>query len=388
MVQSEELVELRQQVRRLAHNRYAEHARAWDATRTPVTREERTFLAEQGFLGIAIPEEYGGSGGSYAEALVVVEELARVYASAAFQVFEANTGPAQALLALGSEELKQKYLPRIVRGDVTMAVCISEPDAGSAATDLRTKADVRGDRIVINGRKRWISNGGEADVYLVYARMTDAPGAKGIGAILVDADTEGLSFGERERLMGFRTVPSADVVFDDVTVPVSNLVVQPPDGFRKLFGCFSIERLGNTTMSIALAQEALDRTARYVVEREQFGRPIADFQAVQLTLADMLIAVESARLLRDRAVESLDRGELSTLEVSLAKCAANEMARKVTAQAIELHGGNGYTEEFELERLHRDSHGWALAGGTPAIQKMRIASELLGRSVSHRVTGA
>nr|WP_302180760.1 acyl-CoA dehydrogenase [Microbacterium sp. NC79] len=265
-----------------------------------------------------------------------------------------------------------------------MAVGISEPEAGSAATDMSTRAEIRGDKIVINGRKRWISNGGEADTYLVYARMNDTPGAKGIGAILVDAGTPGLSFGARERLMGFRTVPSADVVFDDVEVPIENLVVSPPDGFKKLFGCFSIERLGNTTMSIAIAQEALDRTIQYVQEREQFGRPIADFQAVQLTLAEMTIAVESARLLRDRAVMNLDRGRLSVLEVSLAKCAANEMARKVTAQAIELHGGNGYTEEFELERFHRDSHGWALAGGTPAIQKMRIATELTGRSVSHR----
>lgn len=385
MVQSDELNELREQVRRLARTRYGEHARGWDANRETVTRDERKFLADQGFLGIAIPEEYGGSGGTYAEALVVVEELGRVYQSAAFQVFEANTGPAQALLALGSEDLKQRYLPRIVAGDVTMAVCISEPDAGSAATDMRTKGELRDGNVVLNGRKRWISNGGEADAYLVYARMADAPGSKGIGAVIVDADADGLSFGERERLMGFRTVPSADVVFDDVTVPEENIVVRPPDGFRKLFGTFSIERLGNTTMSIALAQEALDRTAKYVVEREQFGRPIADFQAVQLSLAEMLIAVESARLLRDRAVESLDRGQISTLEVSLAKCAANEMARTVTAKAIELHGGNGYTEEFELERLHRDSHGWALAGGTPAIQKMRIASELLGRSVSNRI---
>lgn len=380
----DDLTSLRNEIRRLANTRYADHVREWDAERKPVDASERKYLGDQGFLGIALPEEYGGSGGSYAEALVVVEELGRVYPSAAFQVFESNTGPAQAVLALGSEYLKRRYLPRIAAGDLTMAVCISEPDAGSAATDMRTKAEVHGDKVVINGRKRWISNGGEADAYLVYARMSSEPGARGIGAIVVDADTPGLSFGERERLMGFRTVPSADVVFDDVEVPVENVLVLPPDGFKKLFGCFSIERLGNTTMSLALAQEALDRTVEYVKEREQFGRPIADFQAVQLTLADMLIQVESARLLRDRAVASLDRGEISVLEVSLAKCAANETARRVTAMAMELHGGNGYTEEFGIERLHRDSHGWALAGGTPSIQKLRIASELLGRTSSQR----
>lgn len=379
-----DLAELREIVRQVAEKRYAPHAERWDRDRTVITREERRYLGSLGWLGIALPEEYGGAGGTFAEALTVVEELAKVWPPAAFQVFEANVGPAQHLVRLGTEEQKRRFLPGVVSGENAMAIGISEPDAGSAATDMVTRAEIKGDTVVVRGLKRWISNGGDADRYLVYCRMGDAPGAKGIGAVIVEADRKGVSFGARERLMGFRGLPSADVILDDVEVPVENIVARPPDGFRDLFSMFSIERLGNTTMSLALGQAALDKTIAYVQEREQFGRPIAEFQAVQVTLADMLLEVESVRMLRDRAVAGLDAGTPSTLHVSLAKCAANEMAKRVTDMAMMLHGANGYTEEYGLERMHRDAHGWALAGGTPNIQRTRIAAELLGRSFDQR----
>lgn len=378
------LEELRSVARQVAEKRYAPHVEKWDRERTVITHEERRYLASLGWLGIALPEEYGGSGGTFAEALTVVEELAKVWPPAAFQVFEANVGPAQHLARLGTDEQKQRFLPGVITGENAMAVGISEPDAGSAATDMVTRAEIKGDTVVVRGLKRWISNGGDADRYLVYCRMNDTPGARGIGAVIVEADRKGVSFGARERLMGFRGLPSADVILDDVEVPIENIVVRPPDGFRQLFSMFSIERLGNTTMSLALGQAALDKSVAYVQEREQFGRPIAEFQAVQLSLADMLMQVDSARMLRDRAVAELDAGEPNTLHVSLAKCAANEMAKRVTDLAMMLHGANGYTEEYGLERMHRDAHGWALAGGTPNIQRTRIASEMLGRSFDQR----
>lgn len=173
--------------------------------------------------------------------------------------------------------------------------------------------------------------------------------------------------------MGFRGIPSADVIFDNVLVPRENLVVEAGD-FSKLFGVFSIERLGNTTMSLAIAQEALDRTVKYVQEREQFGKPLVEFQSVQVILADMVLQVDAARLLRDRAAAGVVDGLPDPLEVSLAKCTANEMAKRVTDMAMQLHGGNGYTEEYGIERLHRDAHGWAIAGGTPTMQRIRIVS--------------
>jgi butyryl-CoA dehydrogenase len=378
------LAELRQIAAQVAEKRYGPHVEQWDRERTVITHDERRYLASLGWLGIALPEQYGGSAGTFAEALVVVEELAKVWPPAAFQVFEANVGPAQHLARLGTEEQKQRFLPGVISGENAMAVGISEPDAGSAATDMITRAEITGDTVVVRGLKRWISNGGDADRYLVYCRMADAPGAKGIGAVIVEADRKGVSFGARERLMGFRGLPSADVILDDVEVPLDNIVVRPPDGFGRLFSMFSIERLGNTTMSLALGQAALDKTIAYVQEREQFGRPIAEFQAVQASLADMALQVESARLLRDRAVAELDAGHPDTLHVSMAKCAANEMAKRVTDLAMMLHGANGYTEEYGLERMHRDAHGWALAGGTPNMQRIRMASELLGRSFDQR----
>jgi alkylation response protein AidB-like acyl-CoA dehydrogenase len=367
----------------VAKERYAPKAAGWDVDRTAVPIEERRYLGSLGFLGIALPERFGGAGAPLLDALVVVEELAKECRPAAFQVFEANTGPAQVVNLLGTEEQRARYLPAIIRGDSTMAVAISEPDAGSGATDMTTRAKYTDGVYRLNGLKRWISNGGEADHYLVYTRLTDEPGARGIGALVVEADRPGVSFGAQEKLMGFRGIPSADVVFEDVEVPEENLLV-PPGGFRQLFTAFNIERLGNATMSLAIGQAALDRTVAYVQERRQFGKPLIEFQAVQMTLADMALQVEGARLLVERAAGNAGTGLPVPLEVSLAKTTANEMAKRVTDLAMQLHGGNGYTEEYGIERLHRDAHGWALAGGTPTMQRIRIVSELLGRSFDQR----
>jgi butyryl-CoA dehydrogenase len=220
-------------------------------------------------------------------------------------------------------------------------------------------------------------------MYLVYVRFGSAPGSRGIGAVLVSREADGLSFGPQERLMGFRGVGSADMFFDDVRVPVDDIVV-PEGGFRDLFTAFSIERLGNATMSLAIAQTALDRTAAYVKSRTQFGKPIANFQLVQAGVAEMVMQVEAARLLILRAATNAGTGAPRPLEASIAKCFTNEAAKKVSDLAIQLHGGYGYSVEYELERLHRDSHGWAIAGGTTSIQRVRIASEYLGMHFNQR----
>jgi alkylation response protein AidB-like acyl-CoA dehydrogenase len=367
----------------VARDRYGPLAAGWDAGRVHFPREEREYLGSLGFLGISLPERYGGAGAPLTYALVVIEELAKQCRPAAFQVFEANTGPAQVLNQFGTDEQRERFLPAIVRGEATMAVAISEPDAGSGATDMTTSAKCVDGEYVLNGTKRWISNGGEADAYLVYARLSDEPGSAGLGALIVEAERPGVSFGPPERLMGFRGIPSADVVLEDVHVPEHNLLAGP-GSFRRLFTGFSIERLGNATMSLALGQAALDRTLAYVQERTQFGKELIEFQAVQVAVADMIIQVEGARLLIQRAAETAGTGLPDPLQVSLAKCAANEMAKKVTDMAIQLHGGNGYTEEFGIERMHRDAHGWALAGGTPTMQRVRIVSELLRRGFDQR----
>jgi alkylation response protein AidB-like acyl-CoA dehydrogenase len=379
----DEHAEIRDLAAQVAREVYAPMAEELDVTRTPISLAERKRLGDLGFLGIAHSEKYGGAGAPLSQALAVIEEFAKVCRPAAFQIFESNTGPAQVIHHLGTEEQRERLLPDIITGDKTMAVAISEPDAGSAATDARTTARPVGDGYVVNGNKRWISNGGEADHYLVYARLSDAPGAKGIGAIIVDKTMPGVSFGASERLMGFRGIPSADVIFDDVLVPKENVVV-PAGEFSSLFGAFSIERMGNATMSLAIGQAALDKTLAYVQERQQFGKDLIEFQSMQMMVADMVLQVEAARLLVERAAGSVKDGIPDPLQVSLAKCTANEMAKRVTDLAIQAHGGNGYTEEYGLERLHRDAHGWAIAGGTPSMQRIRIVSEVLGRRFDQR----
>lgn len=380
---SEEQQAMRELAGRVADDVYAPVALEWDADGTFLPDTERKRLADLGFLGIALPEAYGGGGAELLDALVVVEELAKRNQIAAFQVFEANTGPTRVVELFGTEEQRARLLPPIIGGEVTLAVSISEPDAGSAATDLTTTARREGDVYILNGMKRWCSGGGHAEQYLVYARLSDARGAKAIGALVVDRDTPGLTFGPQERLLGFRGIPSADMFFDDVRVPAENLIVDA-GGFGRLFSAFSIERLGNSTMSLAIGQACLDRTARYVQERRQFGRPIVEFQTVQASLADMILQVEATRLLVWRAAAKAGRGTPDPLDASLAKCYANEMAKRVSDLAIQLHGGYGYHPEYHVERLHRDAHGWALGGGTPTIQRIRIVSQYLGRSFDQR----
>ena len=367
----------------VARDRYADAAAQWDADRTPFPHDERRYLGSLGFLGVALPEAYGGSGSPLMHALIVIEELAKYCRPAAFQVFEANTGPAQVVNLLGTDQQRERWLPPIVSGEATMALAISEPKAGSGATDMTTSASRSHAGYVLRGNKRWISNGGEADSYLVYARLSPEPGARGLGALIVSGDSPGVSYGASERLMGFRGIPSSDVIFDEVFVPEENVLIGP-GGFRRLFTGFSIERLGNATMSLALGQAALDRSLEYVQQRRQFGKELIEFQGVQLTIADMVMQVDASRLLIRRAAEHAGTGLPNPLEVSLAKCGANEMAKRVTDLAMQLHGGNGYTEEFGLERMHRDAHGWALAGGTPTMHRIRIVSELLGRTFDQR----
>jgi alkylation response protein AidB-like acyl-CoA dehydrogenase len=380
---TDEQQELRKLARKVARDQYAPLAREWDRDRAHFPREERKKLAELGLLALCLPEEHGGSDRPLIDALIVQEEFAKASPLSAWPIFEANAGPARVIHLFGTEAQKEKFLRPVASGDKIIAISISEPDAGSAATDVRTKARIEGDEVVINGTKRWCSGGGVAEQYLVYVRFSDVPGGRGMGAVVVDKDTPGLTFGPQEHLMGHRGVGSADMFFDNVRVPLENVII-PEGGFNKLFTAFSIERLGNSTMCLAIAQEALDRTAKYVQEREQFGKQIIEFQANQVTLADMISQVDIARLLVYRAALGAGTGAPEQLDASLAKCYSNEMVKRVTDLAIQLHGGYGYSEEYEIERMHRDAVGWAIAGGTPTIQRTRIVSEYLGRRFDQR----
>lgn len=375
--------ELRDLARHLARDVYEPRAREWDREFAFLPDEERKRLAGLDLLGITLPEAHGGAGRPLLDALVVIEEIAKVCQLAAFPIFEAATGPVRVIDLFGTEDQKARLLPPVIRGEKTIAVAISEPDAGSAATDMQAAAEVDGDEIVVRGTKRWCSGAGHSEQYLIYVRLGPERGAAGLGAVLVDRDAPGVTFGPQERFMGFHGIASADMFLDDVRIPRDNLIV-PKGGFKQLFTAFSIERLGNATMSLAIGQSALDRTAAYVQERRQFGREIAEFQLVQAALADMVMQVEAARLLIYRAAAAAGRGAPVPLEASIAKCFSNEMAKRVSDAAMQLHGGYGYSEEYVVERLQRDAHGWAIAGGTTNMQRLRIASEYLGRRFNQR----
>lgn len=380
---TDEQRDLKEMAARLARERHAPQLATWERERMPLPHDERLRLGELGLVGICLPEEYGGGGRPLIDGLMILEELGKVSMQGAFPVFEAATGPARVIGLFGTEEQKGRILPPVASGEKTIAVSISEPDAGSAATDMTTRARVVGDEVVLNGSKRWCTGAGHAEQYLVYCRLGEEKGSTGIGAVLVDRDTAGLSFGPRETQMGWAWAHSADMFFDDVRVPVENLIIEK-GGFKRLFTAFSIERLGNSTCSLALAQAALERTAAYVQERRQFGREIIEFQTMQAHLADMVVQVEAARLLIHRAARHAGTGAPVPIEASVAKCFANEMAKRVTDLAVQMHGGYGFSAEYEVERLHRDSHGWAIAGGTPTMQRLRIASEYLGRRFDQR----
>lgn len=380
---TDEQAQLQETARRFASEQLPALARELEESGHPVSREWTRRYADMGFLGLNVGEAYGGLGLGNLEALIVLEEFARISSAVAFPVFESSVGPVRAIEHFGSEALKKRVIPAVCRGELVVAVAMSEPDAGSALTDLTSTARVVGDRIILNGSKRWCSGGGHADGYVVYCRMSDAPGAKGIGAVYVDKGTKGLSFGPQEALMGFRGVPSSDIYFDNVELPHDNVIV-PAGGFRKLMEAFDLERCGNATMALGQASGALEDVLAYVQERKQFGRAIVEFQAVQIKLAEMKLRVEAGRLLIHRAASNAQDGMPSMLDSSLAKCFANEIAREVCGTAVQLMGGYGYSKEYPMERRLRDSWGWGIAGGAIDIQKVNIASAMVGRRFDQR----
>ncbi len=380
---SEEQQALQNSVRQFAQKELPEIARQIEESDEPPSLQLRKRYGELGYLGVNLDSKYGGAGMSHLDAVIVLEEIAKVSIAVAFPIFESCFGPCLAIAHFGSESMRQKILPRVCSGDIVVAVSMSEPNAGSALTDLTTRASVEGDKVILNGTKRWCSGAGHSESYIVYCRMDGIAGAKGIGAVLVDKDTAGFSFGKRDHHMGFRGIYSADMYFDNVELPAENILVAA-GGFGKLMDAFDLERCGNTTMSLAVAQSAFDYVLNYVQEREQFGKSLVDFQGVQIQIAEMKMKLEAARLLLYRAVVNAEKGLPSIGESSIAKCFANETVREVTGKAMQLMGGYGYSKDFPLEQKLRDAWGWGIAGGAIDIQKVNITSALIGRRFNQR----
>ena len=378
--------ELQDAARSFARKELPELAREMEAKDFPVPADMVRRYGELGFLGVNLPEEYGGLGLGHLEALLVLEQFAMVSNAVAFPVFEALVGPVRTVERFGSDDLRARIIPRVVKGEATVAVSMSEPDAGTALTDLATRAVENGKDYVLDGTKRWTSGAGHARYYVVYTKLSDDAGAKGIGALLVDKEMDGVGFGQREELMGFRGIETRDITFDAVRVPKANLIVGA-GGFGKLMSAFGLERCGNAVQSLGLAAGALEQASEYVQERKAFGKPIVDFQAVQLRLAEMAMQTEAARLLIYRAAANAAHAEdglPSIYESSTAKCFANEIVRSVTANGMQVMGGYGYHKDYGMEQRVRDAFAWGIAGGTTDVQKTNIAAAIVGRRFDQR----
>lgn len=380
---SDEQLALQQAAREFARSELPKIAVDLETRNVPPSHDLIKRYAEMGFLGMNVSSGLGGLGLGNVDALIVLEEFGKISSAVAFPIFESCVGPVRAIERFAGDALKKRVVPAVCSGDMVVAVSMSEPDAGSALTDLKTTAKIVGNEVILNGTKRWCSGGGHADGYVVYCRMSDDPGAKGIGAVFVEKDAPGISFGANEQLMGFRGIPSSDIYFDECRVPVENIVV-PAGGFRKLMEAFDLERCGNATMSMAQASGALEDIVDYVQDRKQFGKSIVEFQAVQLKLAEMQMSVEAARLLIWRAAANSEDGLPSVLDSSVAKCFANSIAREVTGNAVQLMGAYGYSKDFPMERRLRDAWGWGIAGGAIDIQKTNIAGAMVGRRFDQR----
>jgi butyryl-CoA dehydrogenase len=368
--------------RRLADD-FEEEEKRLEEERVELSLPLRKKLSELNFTGMTLPRKYGGQESGNLEAVLVLEQLARKCPTFAGIFHETNFGPIRQVELFGSDYLKEKYIPPICSGDRLLSMGMTEPEAGSALTDLKTNGRLKGGYYILNGRKRFVSGAGVSESYLVFVRLTEESGARGIGTIIVDKDSEEFKFGRRERMMGHNTFPQRDLIFEDTPVPKENLVLKAGD-FAKAMLCFDIERLGNGTISLGIAQGALERSLEYSQQRYQFGKPICEFQAIQMMLADMAIMVESARLPIYKAASNSGRGFPSRLESSIAKCHSNEVAEKVTDLAYHLFGGYGYSKDYPIEVLLRDSRGWTVAAGTPQMQKIGIVSALLRRRFDQR----
>jgi alkylation response protein AidB-like acyl-CoA dehydrogenase len=338
-------------------------------------------LRDGGFMGMTIPTEYGGRGLSYMDTVLVIEEMARCCSTMGRITVEANMGAIGAVMKYGSVRQKRLAADHVLAGDKP-AICITEPDAGSAATEMNTTAVKRGDKYIINGKKHWITGGGVSKFHLIFAKIIENGVSQGIaGFIAILDETPGLVIGRRTPAMGVRGIPETDVSFTDMEVP-EDMVVIPPSGLKKgfagLMNAYNAQRVGAGTVALGIAQRAFEEARDYALNRMQFGRPIAEFQGLQWMLSDMSISLKASRALLHDAADGEGDGFPDILAAAQAKVMASETALKVTQDALQVHGSMGYSRDLPMERLTRDARMFTIAGGTAQILRTQVASAILG----------
>ncbi len=334
---------------------------------------------ELGLMGIEVPERYGGAGGTLMMMTLAVEAMSRVDASAAILMDVQNTLVNYPITRYGNDAQKQKYLPKLT-GDTVGAYALSEAGSGSDAFGLATRAEKSGDGWVLDGRKLWITNGAEAGIYVIFANVDPSAGYKGITAFIVERDFPGFSVGKKEHKLGIRASSTTELILDQCRVPAENVLGPVGKGYKIAIETLNEGRIGIGAQMIGVARGALDTTLAYVKERHQFGKPIADFQAIQFQLAQAATELEAARLMVYNAARLKDAGRPFTEEAAMAKLFSSQVCERVTSLCVELHGGYGYTEDYPVEKYYRDAKIGAIYEGTSNMQLQTIAKSLLSRT--------
>ncbi len=373
---TEEQRELQRTVRDFCEREVKPNARAWDE-RAEFPMQTVRALGELGVMGMAVPMEYGGAGLDLVAGAVVIEEVARYDGSLALTVASHNGLGTGHLLRFGSEELKQRYLPDLASGKKLAAWALTEPGSGSDAAGLRTSAVRKGDGWVLNGSKMFITQGTVADVFVVLALTTPERKQKGITAFVLEKGARGFSQQALKGKLGMRSSDTAELTLEDVEVPDAQRLGALDEGFLQTLQILDRGRVGIGALAVGLARGALEEARAYAKERKAFGKPIAEFQAIGFSLADMATEVAAARLLVRRAAALSDAGERFTREASMAKLFASEVAMRATSKAIQIHGGYGYTRDFPVERYFRDAKLCEIGEGTSEVQRMVIARDIL-----------
>jgi alkylation response protein AidB-like acyl-CoA dehydrogenase len=376
--------QIQETARRLAAEKIAPRAAEIDRTEQ-YPWDNVADLTEAGFMGMTVPSEFGGPGLGYLEAALVVEEMAKVCGVTGRIVVEGNMGAISAIMKFGSDKQRKLAAELVLAGDKP-AICITEPGAGSAATEMTTRADKNGDTYVLNGTKHWITGGGVSKLHLIFARVFEDGVEQGIGGfITVRNGQPGLRIGTREPAMGLRGIPETEIVLEDLEVPADMMVV-PPEGMRRgfagLMNAYNAQRVGAATVALGIAQGAYEHALDYAKTREQFGRPICEFQGLQWMLVDMSVQLEAARLLIHKAAVSTQAGGFPDIRLAAqAKIFTADMAIRVTNDALQVFGAMGYSRNMPIERMCRDARMFTIGGGTAQILRTVVATQILDRKL-------
>ena len=339
--------------------------------------EQVRKMGEMGFMGMMVDPQYGGGGMDTISYVLAMEEISKVDASAAVVMSVNNSLVCWGLEKFGTEEQKQKYLVPLAKGEIIGAFCLSEPEAGSDATSQRTTAEDKGDYYLLNGTKNWITNGKSASVYIVFAQTDKSKGHKGINALIVERDTPGFVVGKKEKKLGIRGSDTHSLMFTDAKIPKENRIGEDGFGFKLAMSVLNGGRIGIAAQALGIAQGAFEHALKYSKERKAFGVEISKHQAIQFKLTDMATAIEASRLLVLQAASMKDEKKDFTKQSAMAKLYASQTAMDVTVEAVQIHGGYGYVQEYHVERLMRDAKITQIYEGTSEIQKIVISRELL-----------